>query len=92
MEGVKTDCIREKNEPKSPVTVRRQSRTQSLALRGCREERRDSGEEGKQGGPARPGAPRPAPPASLRHQGPLQFSGRFSHVEPNVSATVTAIY
>ena len=73
---VKTDCIREKNEPKPPVTIRRPSRTQSLALRGCREERRDSGEEGKRGGPVRPGAPRLAPARRPSSQGAPSVLGQ----------------
>ena len=56
------------------------------------EEARGSGEERKQGGPARPPARRPTTPGGLRHPAPLQFSGRFSHVEPNVSATVATVY
>ena len=76
MEGVKTDCIREKTEPTPPVTIRRPSRTQSLALRGCREERRDSGEEGKRGGPVRPGAPRLAPARRPSSQGAPSVLGQ----------------
>lgn len=98
-EGVKTDGKREKNESViiNLISDRPVLQAASEGLQGG--EARGSGEERKRGGPVGPGghhsrppARRPTTPGGLRHPAPLQFSGRFSHVEPNASATVATVH